>query len=182
MKTSIFAFVSFFVLTGSGTGQAPPRNPPKRPVLTFRAAPAKHLFSRGEDVVLYLSIRNESTERIFVSRMTQDEFVDFETKGPDGREMLWQGRGRIDSKAYSRSDFAVLRSGEEITAMRTISQKNGQGFVFSKPGSYSVTAKYSLGPPEYFASFAGETKVPSGSFPSKQNTFCIESCSTQSRN
>src|SRR5262249_24075907 len=80
------------------------------------------------------------------------------------------------SKSYSPSDFAVLRTGEEVKAKRIISLKNGQGYIFRKPGQYSVVAEYSLGPPEYFAPFAAKTKVPTGSFRSTKAAFCIEAC------
>src|ERR1700687_1433935 len=33
-----------------------------------------------------------------------------------------------------------------------------------------------LGPPEYFAPFAGEAKIPTGSFRSMKTAFCIEAC------
>src|SRR5258706_8996458 len=108
MKTSLFLLLSSLAFAGSAVGQNPARKPVKQPALAFQARPMKQLFKRGEDVVLILSIRNESTESIFVSRLTTDDFVDFKISGPDGREAPWQGRGRIDSKIYSPSDFAVL--------------------------------------------------------------------------
>ncbi len=111
-----------------------------------------------------------------MSRLKGDEFVDFSIIGPDGKEVPWHGKGRIDSKGYSPSDFAVLERYQEISAKRIISLKDGAGFVFDKPGQYSVTAEYSLEPPEYFAPFAGETKIPTGSFRSDKAAFCIEAC------
>jgi hypothetical protein len=111
-----------------------------------------------------------------VSRLTGDEFVDFSVIGPEGKEVRRRGKGRIDSRAYSPSDFAVLERYQEISAKRIISLKGGAGFVFDKPGQYSVTAEYSLEPPEYFAPFAGQTKIPTGSFRSAKATFCIEAC------
>jgi hypothetical protein len=180
MKTALFLLLSSLAFASSGVGQRPARKTLKRPALAFQAHPIKQLFTRGEDVVLTLSIRNESAESIFVSRLTNNEFVDFKISGPDGKEAPWQGKRRIDSKTYSPSDFAVLRSGQKISAKRTISLKHGQGFVCSKRGQYSITAEYSLEPPEYFAPFAGETKIPTGSFRSVNATFCIELCGPDS--
>jgi hypothetical protein len=176
MKTSIFLVLSFLAFTSRTMGQTPTTESIKHPALAFQARPTKHLFARGEDVVLSLLIRNESAGPVFVSRLIHDEFVDFKITGPDGKEVSWRGKGRIDSKNYSPSDFAVLGSAEKISANRTISLKNGQGFVLSKPGQYSVTAEYSLEPPEYFAPLAGDAKTPPGSFRSVNATFCIESC------
>lgn len=101
--------------------------------------------------------------------------MDFKIVGPDGKEVRWRGKGRIASREYSPFDFAVLESYHEISASRIISLKDGAGFVFDKPGQYSVTAEYSLEPPENFAPFAGKTKIPTGSFRSKA-AFCIEAC------
>ena len=181
MKTPLFLLFSSLVFASSAVGQTPARKPVKRPVLTFQARPTKELFTRGEDVVLILSIRNGSSEPIFVSRLAKDEFVDFKISGPDGRDAPWQGRRRIDSKLYSPSAFAVLASGQKIRAKRVISLKDGQGFVLSKRGPYSVTAVYSLEPPEYFAPLAGETKIPTGSFRSVNTAFCIEVCGPDSQ-
>src|SRR4029077_14550478 len=105
-----------------------------------------------------------------------DEFVDFSVIGPDGKGVSWRGKGRIDSKAYSPSDFAVLERYQEISAEKIISLKDGTGFVFDKPGQYSVTAEYSLEPPEYFEPFAGGTKIPTGIFRSEKAAFCIDAC------
>lgn len=111
-----------------------------------------------------------------MSNLRSDEFVDFKVFGPDGKEVPWRGKSRIASKEYSPSDFAVLEGYQEISAKRVISLKDGAGFVFDKPGQYSVTAEYSLEPPEYFAPFAGKTKVPAGSFRSEKAAFCVEAC------
>ncbi|MGC2355603.1 MAG: hypothetical protein WA491_06035 [Candidatus Acidiferrum sp.] len=144
--------------------------------LTFVATPQKHIFRRGEDVVLALSIISNSTEPVFVSRLTNEDFVDIELVGPDGKEVSWQGSGKIHSKQYSPSDFTVLKHGERISAKRTISLKDGQGYVIKAPGRYSVKAQYSLEPPEYFAPLAGSARVPAGGFASPASSFCVESC------
>ena len=150
--------------------------PATPPALVFEALPSRQLSARGEAVVLVLYLRNLSEGPIFVSRLAGDEFVDFSVIGPDGKEVLWWGKGRIDSKAYFPSDFAVLERYQEISAEKIISLKDGTGFVFDKPGQYSVTAEYSLEPPEYFEPFAGKTKIPTGSFRSAKAAFCIEAC------
>ena len=181
MKTPIFLALSFLTFTGRTIGQTSTSEPVKRPALAFQVRPTKQVFARGEDVVFTLVIRNESAEPVFVSRLTHDEFVDFRISGPGGKEVSWRGRRRIDSKRYSPADFAVLRSGGKISAKRTISVKKGQGFVFSKAGLYSITAEYSLEPPEYFAPFAGSAKIPQGSFRSVKAAFCLESCGPNSQ-
>jgi hypothetical protein len=174
VRVSVFLVFFFSLVLSSGaSGQAPSKTPPG---LVLEALPSRQLLARGEAVVLVLYLRNLSEGPIFVSRLTGDEFVDFSVVGPDGNEVPWWGKRRIDSKEYSRSDFAVLARYEEISAKRIISLKDGAGFVFDKPGQYSVTAKYSLEPPEYFAPFAGETKIPAGSFRSTKAAFCIEAC------
>jgi len=150
--------------------------PATPPVLVFEALPSRQLLARGEAVVLVLYLRNGAEGPIFVSRLTGDEFVDVSVIGPDGKEVPWRGKGRIDSKGYSPSDFAVLERYQEISVKRIISLKDGAGFVFDKPGQYSVTAEYSLEPPEYFAPFVGETKIPTGSYRSTKAAFCIEAC------
>jgi hypothetical protein len=144
--------------------------------LCFWASPQTQLFAQGEPVILVLTIYSRSAEPIFVSRLAGDEFVDLNVIGPDGKEVPWRGKGRIVSREYSPADFAVLGTYKEISAKRIISLKDGAGFVFDKPGQYSVTAKYSLEPPEYFAPFAGETKIPTGSYRSAESAFCIEAC------
>jgi hypothetical protein len=174
-KTSLFLLSSSLVLAGGARGQAPAM-PAAPPALVFEALPSRQLSARSEAVVLVLYLRNLSEGPIFVSRLAGDEFVDFSVIGPDGKEVSWRGKGRIDSKAYSPSDFAVLERYQEISAERIISLKDGTGFVFDKPGQYSVTAEYSLEPPEYFAPFAGKTKIPTGSFRSAKAAFCIEAC------
>jgi hypothetical protein len=145
-------------------------------VLCFSADPQTQLYAQGEPVVLVLSIYNWSEESIFVSRLKTDEFVDFKIIGPDGKEVPWRGERRSNSNAYTLSDFAVLEKYNEISAKRIISLNDGAGFVFDKPGQYSVTAEYSLGPAGSFARFAGQTKIPAGSFRSPKAAFCIEVC------
>ena len=144
--------------------------------LTFRAVPVKQLFKQGEDVVLALSLQNNLAGPVFVNRLKGNEFVDIGLVGPDGKEVPWRSSGRIDSKSYSASDFAVLRAGGRVRASRTISFKDGSGFIFERRGHYSVSAEYSLAPPEYFAPLAGKAKIPTGSFSSSASTFCIETC------
>jgi hypothetical protein len=68
-----------------------------------------------------------------------------------------------------------LNQYKQISANRIISLKNGAGFVFDKPGQYSLTAEFSMDPQDRFASFAGQAKTPIGSFHSKV-AFCIEAC------
>jgi hypothetical protein len=172
--TSLF-LLSSLVLAKGTRGQAPAR-PVTEPALFFGARPQTQLFAKGEPIILVLSIYTRSAEPIFVSRLTGDEFVNLSVIGPDGKEVPSRGKGRIVSKAYSPADFAVLETYQEISAKRIISLNDGAGFVFDKPGQYSVTAEYSLGPLEYFAPFAGKTKIPTGTFRSTKAAFCIEAC------
>ena len=174
-RTFLFLLSYSSVLACGVQGQAPAISAPS-PVLVFEALPSKQLLALGEPVVLVLYLRNESEEPIFVSLLKNHEFVDFNIVGPDGKEVPWQGKGRINSKGYSPSDFTVLERYQEVSAKRTISVKDGTGFVFDKPGQYSVTAEYSLAPPEYFAPFAGQKEIPKGSLSSSKAAFCIEVC------
>jgi hypothetical protein len=127
-------------------------------------------------VVFDLEIYNWSGNAIFVSRLTGNELVKFSVVGPDGQEVPWQGEGRMDSKVYSASDFAVLQPYHLVNAERIISLKDGAGFVFDKPGQYSVTAEYSQVPAESFAPPASEARIPTGSFRSMETAVCIEVC------
>lgn len=175
VKTSLFLLFSSLVLIRGAPGQGPETLPTRR-ALVFDATPAKQLLARGEPVVLDLRIYNWSERPLFVSRLNDDEFLDFNVFGPDGKELPRQGKGRTDAKGYSPSDFAVLEKYTEIRIQRTISLRDGAGFVFDKPGQYTVTAEYTPGPPEQFAPFAGEAKIPTGSFHSTKAAFCIEVC------
>ena len=74
------------------------------------------------------------------------------------------------------SDFAVLGQYKEISANRIISLKDGAGFAFDKPGQYSLTAEFSMGPAENFAPFAGQAKSAMGTFHSTKLALCIEAC------
>ena len=146
------------------------------PILTFQVSPLKTTFSLGEDVVLRFSLHNNSKDAVFVSREMYDEFVDLTILGPGGNEVSRKGKRKIDSKTYSPQDVAVLKGGESIRAKAVVSLKDGLGFIIDKPGRYRLKAEYSLGPPAYFAPFAGATSVPDGTFRSKTFTFCVETC------
>jgi hypothetical protein len=174
VNRSIFPLLVFLVLSSGALGQDP-ATPVTPHLLAFNATPAKQLLTRGEAVVFDLEIYNQSGTPIFVTRLKGNERVKFSVVGPDGQEVPWQGQGRMDSKIYSASDFAVLQPYHAVTAERIISLKDGAGFVFDKPGQYSVTAEYSQGPAESLASSAGEASVPTGSFRSK-TAICIEVC------
>jgi hypothetical protein len=155
-------------------GQAPETPDTVCIALCFSARPETQLFKQGEPVIVVLSIYTRAAKPIFVSRLTDGEFVKLSVIGPDGKELPRQDR--ISSRAHSPSDFAMLETYREISATTVISLKDGAGFVFDKPGEYFLTAEYSLGPPESFASFAGETKIPTGAFRSTKAGFCIEAC------
>jgi hypothetical protein len=176
--TSSVFLLSFLILASDARGQTP--EAPETPcTLCFWVRPERQLYADGEPVVLVLSIYNWSAkpaEPIFVSRLEGDEFVDLNVIGPDGKEVPWQGKRRAVSREYSPADFVVLGTYQEISAKRIISLQDGAGFVFDKPGEYFVTGEYSLGPPEYLAPFAGETKIPTGTFRSTKAGFCIEAC------
>ena len=147
-------------------------------MLTFQVSPIKHTFSRRENIVLRFGLQNNSQYSVFVSRKMYGEFVDLRILGPTGEEVSWNGHGRIDNKAYSPQDFAVLKTGESVSAKAVVSLKDGVGFIFDKPGRYRIKAEYSLGPSDYFAPFARDAKVPEGGFRAKVATFCVETCGT----
>jgi len=150
--------------------------PEAAPLLVFEALPSRQLLTRGEAVVLVLYLRNLSEQPIFVSRLQGDELVNFDVTGPDGKEVPWRGSARTNSKKAAPSNFVVLDKYREISVKRTISLKDGAGFIFDKPGQYSVTGEYSLGPSERLAPFAAGTKIPTGTFRSAKAAFCIEAC------
>ena len=173
----LFLLTSLVLANGMrGQALAAPETPC---TLCFSALPEKQLFVQGEPVILVMSIYNWSAKPaapVFVSSLKGDEFVDLKVIGPDGKEVPWQGKGRISSREYSPADFSVLATYQQISAKRVISFKDGAGFIFDKPGEYFVTSEYSLGPPEHFAPFAGEAKIPTGTFRSTKAGFCIEAC------
>jgi hypothetical protein len=175
VKGPIFPLFVSLVLSSGALGQNP-ETPVTPPALAFNATPAKQLLTRGEAVVFVLEIHNGSEKPVFVSRLTGNELVKFSVVGPDGQEVPWQGEGRMDSKVYSAADFTVLQPYHLVSAERIISLKDGAGFVFDKPGQYSVTAEYSQGPAESLAPSAGEARIPSGSFRSMKTAVCIEVC------
>jgi hypothetical protein len=175
VKASVFLLSSTLVSSQDTWGQAAVA-PTTTPELYFWTDHSKQLFSLDEPVVIVLQLYCRSEQPILVSRLWGDEFVSFKLIGPDGNEAPWQGEARAGSKGYSPSDFTVLGQYKEIDANRTISLRDGAGFAFDKPGQYSLTAEFSMGPPENFAPFAGQAKPPMGSFHSTKLEFCIEAC------
>ena len=144
----------------------------RTPELYFNILPSKQLFSLGETVVVGLELYSRSEEPILVSRLKDDNFVSFKVIGPDGNEVPWRGERRAK---FSPSDFTVLRQYTLTRADRIISLKDGAGFAFHEPGQYLLTAEFSMGPADNFASSAGQAKPAIGSFDSKL-AFCIEAC------
>jgi hypothetical protein len=174
-KAVVFLFSSSMVSSQGTWGQAPATSA-TTPELYFWASPSKQLFSLGETVVIVLRFYSRNEQPILVSRLQGDEFVSFKLVGPDGNEILWHGEARVGAKGDFPSDFIVLGQYKEISANRIISLKDGAGFVFDKPGQYSLTAEFSMEPPENFAPFTGQAKTPTGSFHSTKVAFCIEAC------
>jgi hypothetical protein len=171
LLTLLSSLVSAIIVHGQDA--ATPMAPDE---LYFSASPRAQLVAQGEPVILVLEIYSRSEEPIFASRLSDGDFVEFKVIGPDGKEVPWRGERRSNSSAHTLSDFVVLEQYHEISAKRTISFKDGAGFVFDKPGQYSVAAEYSLGPPETLAQFAGETRIRAGILRSTKAAFCIEAC------
>src|SRR4030081_125029 len=137
VQVSVFLF-SFFGVSSRGTwGQAPVTSA-KTPELYLYALPSKQLFSLGESVVIVLQLYSRLEQPILVSPLQGDEFVSFNLIGPDGKVVARQGEALAASKGHSPSDFTVLNQYKQISANRIISLKNGAGFVFDKPGQYSL--------------------------------------------
>lgn len=174
VKASVFLFLLSLVSEQGARGQAPVESA-TTPELYFWAAPSKQLFWPGETVVIEVQLYSRSEQPLLVSRMLGDEFVSFKVIGPDGNEVPWQGETRAGFKEHSLSDFTLLGQYKQISANRIISLKDGAGFVFEKPGQYSLTAEFSMGPPGKFAPFELQARPPMGSFHAKV-AFCIEAC------
>lgn len=149
------------------------------PELYFYTLPSKQLFSFGESVGIVLQLYSRSEQPILVSRLQDNEFVSFKVIGPDGNEVPWQGEARAGASGYSPSEFTVLGQYKEISANRIISLKDGTGFAFDTPGQYSLTAEFSMGPPENLARFAGGAKSAMGTFYSTKLELCIEACTLE---
>jgi hypothetical protein len=175
VKTSIFLLSSSLVCSQGMWCQAPAVSA-TTPELYFYTHPSKQLFSQGENVVVVLQLYSRNERSILVSRLQGDQFVSFKVFGPDGKEVPWRGEARARTKEYSPSDFIVLGQYKEISANRIISLKDGAGFVFDKPGQYTLTAEFSMGPPQNFVPFAAQPEAPTGSFLSTKLAFCIEAC------
>jgi hypothetical protein len=174
VKASVFLFLLPLVSEQGARAQAPVESA-TTPELYFYAVPSKQLFWRGEAVVIELQLYSRSEQALLVSRLLGDEFVSFKVIGPDGNEVPWQGETRAGFKEHSPSDFTVLGQYKQISANRLISLKDGAGFVFDKPGQYSLAAEFSMGPPGKFAPFEVQAKTPIGAFHAKV-AFCIEAC------
>jgi hypothetical protein len=179
IRTVLLLLSCFPVLSISARGQAL-AGPQAEPEVAFWVVPAEQLLRLDEPVVLVISLYNSSERPLFVNNLQHDDFVDFKVIGPDGEEVPWQSKHPVTSSVHSPSDFMVLEKYHEVSVKKVISLKDGTGFVFDKPGQYSITAQYSLGPPETFASLAGNTKIPTGPLRSTKATFCIEVCITGS--
>jgi hypothetical protein len=108
------------------------------PELYFFIRPAKQLFWSGEPVVFGLQLYSRFEQPILVGRLQDNQFVNFKVVGPDGNEVLWQGKAPDRARAYSPSDFTVLGQYKAISADRTISLKDGTGFAFNQPGQYTL--------------------------------------------
>ncbi len=175
VKALVFLF-SYSLASVQGVWGQAPVTLAKTAELYFYTVPSKQLFSLGESVVIVLQLYSRSEQPILVSRLQGNEFVSFKIIGPDGNEVPWQGETRAGTKGYSPSDFTVLGQYKQISANRIISLKDGAGFAFDKPGQYSLTAEFSMGPPENFAPFAGQAKSAMGTFYSTRLAFCIEAC------
>ena len=175
VKASVFLVLSSLV-SSRGMWRQTPVVSATTPELYFWTDHSKQFFSLGEPVVIVLQLYSRSEQPILVGRLWGDEFVSFKLIGPDGNQVPWQGEARARSKGYSPSDFTALGQYKEIDVNRTISLKDGAGFPFVKPGQYSLTAEFSMGPPENFAPFAGQAKPPMGSFHSTKLAFCVEAC------
>ena len=175
LKATVFLFLSFLVFSQGTQGETPVTSA-KTPELYFYALPSKQLFSLGESVVVVLQLYSRSEQPILASRLLGDEFVSFKVIGPDGNEVPWKGETRAGFKEHSPSDFIVLGQYKQTSANRIISLKDGAGFVFDKPGQYSLTAEFSMGAPGKFAPFEVQAKTPTGPLHSTKLAFCIEAC------
>ena len=169
---ALFLMYSLFGIETSfgGTGSSKPTR--KQAVLEFTAKPAKLTFQVGEDVVFKFRLKNLSSTRVFVSRyMSIGDFVALKLIGPDGAQVLWQGK--IRNIAYNKDAFLFLEPGQEVYAVHTISITKNEGFLITRPGNYRASAEYSLGPPDYFAGLAPKESVPQGSFKSLHSRFKV---------
>jgi hypothetical protein len=173
-QVSVVLFSIFAASSRSMWGQAPVASG-RTSELYLYAIPSKQLFSLDESVVIALQLYSRLEQPLLVSRLQDDEFVRFKVIGPDGKEVARQGETRAASKGHSPSDFTVLGQYKQISTNRVISLKDGRGFVFTKPGQYSLTAEFSMDTLSGFSSFAGQAKIPIGSFHTKAS-FCIEAC------
>jgi hypothetical protein len=174
VKASVLLFVLSLICSQGTWGQAPVESTTTQE-LYFYTLPSKQLFWRGEAVVIKLQLYSRSEQPLLVSRILGDEFVSFKVIGPDGNEVPWQVETRAGFKEQSPSDFTVLGQYKQISANRIISLKDGAGFVFDKPGQYSLTAEFTMDPMGKFAPFEVQAKAPVGLFHAKV-AFCIEAC------
>jgi hypothetical protein len=168
--------LSAYLGCSHGKPNRPPEVSTKTPELYFSIRPSRQLFWMGEPVVIGLELYSRLEQPILVSRLQGNEFVILKVVGPDGNQVPWQRSAPAPDGAYSPSDFTVLGQYKAVSADRTISLKDGTGFVFSKPGQYTLTAEFSMGAPENLAPFADQARPAVGTFRSSKLVFCIEAC------
>lgn len=157
-------------LSASAQAQAPKVATPSE-ALRFTAKATKLTFYLGDEVRLIFRIKNTSKGRVLVSRYMSEEFMGISVIGPDRQAVQWHGR--IRSVAYEKDAFLFLEPNQEVSAIRTISAVEGEGFSISRLGRYTVFAEYSLGLPEYFEPIAPKSTIPIGLFKAPPVHFTI---------
>ncbi len=138
-------------------GQAPARFATTPELYGFMVAPSKQFYSLGETVAsCRCALTVNRNRRLLVNRRWGEEFVRFRLLGPDGNEVPWQSKAGGIPQANTPPLISTVHWGNirKSHANRIISaEKDGTGFVFEKPGQYTLTAEFSMGPPENFAPF-----------------------------
>lgn len=113
------------------------------------ARPAQAGFPSGGPITYLVSVKNVSGQKLFVSRhLVLGSFLFAEIKDREGRPRACGGR--IYSRTYSVSEFALLGPGSELHAEVNLACTEGGGRGL-EPGSYTARVCYSV-EKEYFSS------------------------------
>jgi hypothetical protein len=123
--------------------------------LLFEIEPTKDTYQMGEAVEFRFRLQNLSKQRILVARTFQlTHFVHLDISTPQGGSAEWCGR--IISQIDSPRSFVILSPHESTSTKLTVSCVNKEnrgrawGYLFEKPGTYTVNATYRLPHPTSF--------------------------------
>lgn len=137
----------------------------KKVGLHFEARPSKLTFAQGEPVEFIFLLRNQTNKDIEVPHKLALYYdIVLDIVGPQGRPATWCGV--IPSIIWETRRVRILRGKEQVVARITIScvvsdpLNRRWGYDLSRPGQYSVKARYQPAIPACSASLAEAHRKP----------------------